>query len=202
MMMKSRSDRGMLIGLTGLAGSGKSTAAAELEAGGFIRLRFAGPLKDMMRALLVAGGASEAEARDMIDGDLKEVPVEILCGTTPRHGMQTLGTEWGRHLIGKGLWVNLTMTRALQLVEAGRNVVIDDVRFPDEAEAIRTAGGVVWRLTGRGGIAGGHASEGQQFPCDAIIPNGGTRKLLSALIMRAVFLFGPPTIEGDARPQS
>jgi hypothetical protein len=49
------------------------------------QVKFAGPLKSMCMAL----GLTEAH----IEGHLKEVPCELLCGQTPRHAMQTLGTE-------------------------------------------------------------------------------------------------------------
>jgi hypothetical protein len=56
----------IILGLSGLAGSGKSTAAMHLVKNrGWARVRFAGPLKDMCRAL----GLSE----DEIEGSLKEV---------------------------------------------------------------------------------------------------------------------------------
>jgi hypothetical protein len=61
----------MTVALTGLAGSGKSTAALHLvNRHGFERVRFAGPLKAMVRAL----GLTDRE----IDGDLKEVPCGLL----------------------------------------------------------------------------------------------------------------------------
>lgn len=56
-----------VIGIAGLARSGKSTAAAHLVKNhGFVRVRFADPLKAMARAL----GLNEEE----VDGDLKEKP--------------------------------------------------------------------------------------------------------------------------------
>ena len=88
----------MIIGLTGLAGSGETTVARHLMGmHGFVRHRMAEPLKSMLKAL----GLTEQQ----IDGDLKEVPCELLGGKTPRHAMQTLGTEWGRDLISQNLWV-------------------------------------------------------------------------------------------------
>jgi hypothetical protein len=78
-----------LIALTGYAGSGKSTLADILACEhGFTVVKFAGPLKAMLRAL----GLDERE----IEGDLKEQPCQLLAGHTPRRAMQTLGTEWGR----------------------------------------------------------------------------------------------------------
>lgn len=154
-----------LIAFTGLAGSGKSTAAKHLvDTLGFQRIRFAGPLKDMMRAL----GLTEAG----IEGDCKEVPCELLGGKTPRHAMQTLGTEWGRDLICQDLWIR-AFNAALTKVPEGVPVVVDDCRFPNEADAIVAAGGVLVRVVrpGAGAGAAGHSSEGQQLPAIGEIQN-------------------------------
>ena len=158
----------MIIGLTGLAGSGKSTAARYLvEKHGFTLVKFAGPLKSMMRAL----GLGDRE----IEGDLKEAPLAVLNYKTPRYAMQTIGTEWGRELIGENLWVNVAMAGAEIVLRDGGRVVIDDCRFSNEADAVRHAGGSIVRLVRSGsGIAGGHSSEGQALPCDYTIENNDT----------------------------
>lgn len=163
-----------LIAFTGLAGSGKSTAAQHLvKTHGFTRLRFAGPLKDMMRAL----GLTEAE----IEGDRKETPCELLGGKTPRYAMQTIGTEWGRDLIASDLWIR-AFNAALAKVPEGVPVVVDDCRFPNEADAIVAAGGVLVRVVrpGAGAGAAGHSSEGQQLPAVETIDNTGPVAMLLA----------------------
>ncbi|EHJ97684.1 AAA family ATPase [Agrobacterium tumefaciens] len=141
-----------VIALTGLAGSGKSTASKYLvEKHGYQLVKFAGPLKDMLRAI----GLSEAQ----IEGELKEEPCEWLQGATPRHAMQTLGTQWGRTCIGPSFWIELWVRRVNLIIAEGGRVVVDDCRFPNEADEVRKLGGVVWRIVGRGGIAGSHESE-------------------------------------------
>ena len=132
--------RGRLLGLAGRAGCGKSTIAQALVDRGLAqRVRFAGPLKDG----LVAMGLS----REQVDGALKETPSHLLCGATPRHAMQTLGTEWGRNMIGPDVWVRLTMHRVDDLLASGVNVIIDDVRFDNEAKAIRERDGQLITLS-------------------------------------------------------
>lgn len=132
----------MIVGFTGFRRSGKDTAAAALMANGFIRVSFAGPLKSMLAELLLIQGVSSEKVTAMIDGDLKEVSSQFLNGRSPRHAMQTLGTEWGRDLIAPDLWVSAAMRTA-----AGYpNVVFTDVRFPNEVDAIHTHGGVVIRV--------------------------------------------------------
>ncbi len=49
----------------------------------------------------------DAATEDKIEGSLKAKPCSLLAGKTPRHAMQTLGTEWGRNCIGDGFWINL-----------------------------------------------------------------------------------------------
>lgn len=141
-----------LIVLSGLAGSGKSTIAAELERSGYTIVKFSAPLKDMMRAV----GLSDRE----IEGDLKELPSHLLCGKSPRYAMQMLGTEWGRQLIGEDFWVSAWQQSVRAVLEQGGKVVTDDCRYGNELDAALDLGGTPIRLIRRGaGIAGSHSSE-------------------------------------------
>ena len=167
----------MIIALTGYAGSGKSTAAKHLvDRHGFTLVKFAGPLKSMLRCL----GLGDRE----IEGDLKEQPHPVLNYKTPRYAMQTLGTEWGRGIVGESIWVKTAMRRAFDALDAGAaGVVVPDVRFLNEAAAIRQAGGVVWRMQRDGaGIAGNHASEAgiPDEMVDRLIVNNGDIDQLEA----------------------
>lgn len=128
----------MLIGICGRAASGKSTVADHLISQGFVRVKFAGPLKDMLRAI----GLPERA----IEGDLKTTPMRILGYRTPRFAMQTLGTEWGRKIMGDGFWTGLLEARANKLLAHGLHVVCDDMRFPNEVEAIRNMGGRIIKV--------------------------------------------------------
>ena len=150
-----------IILLTGPAGSGKSAVARWMQTHGYTVLRFADPLKEMLRAFGLG--------QNHTDGEWKEIPCDRLCGKTPRHAMQTLGTEWGRNLIGPDIW-----TRAWQrrVSTALGNIVVDDCRFPNEVEAAREIGNTtVVRLNRVGaGIPGSHVSE-QPLPCDFEVDN-------------------------------
>ena len=84
--------------------------------------------------------------------DAKAV-IDDSFGVTPRHMMQTLGTEWGRHMIDGDIWV-----KAFARLNAGMCVIVPDVRFENEAALVREHG-VLIHLTGRGGIEGNHVSE-------------------------------------------
>jgi hypothetical protein len=163
----------MIIGFSGRMGCGKTTAAKYLVANyNFRRVRFAGPLKAMMAAL----GLSQEE----IEGSLKETPCDLLCGKTPRWAMQSIGTEWGRDMIGSELLVN-----AWHRARIGHElVVVDDVRFENEAAAIKSAGGVLVRIrrdnTDDSRLV--HASEQQIFVCDEMWVNNSTPTALYAAV--------------------
>jgi hypothetical protein len=167
----------MIIGLTGLAGAGKSTAARWLSIHhGFVRRPMAYRLKSMIGVLGVD--------TDILDGDAarKEMPHSDLNGLTPRHAMQTLGTEWGRKCMGENFWVDLWMRDAKRV----KNVVCDDVRFQNEVDAIRSLGGLIVKVERPCAgckINPGHASEqAHLLPFDRVVSNDGYQdKLYTAL---------------------
>ena len=165
----------MIIGFCGPIGAGKTLAAHRLiQHHGFARVRFADPLKSMLRAL----GLSAMQT----DGVDKETPCDLLGGRTPRHAMQTLGTEWGRQCIGPDLWVRAWA----RVVEQSRGVdiVADDVRFENEAVAIRARGGVIVRVVRPGAWPGpsAHASEKGGFRADLTLKNDGDVAALATAV--------------------
>lgn len=167
---------GRLICFTGPAGCGKSTAADALESVGWVRVKFADPLKNMLRAFYWSCGLRDEgyiEAR--IEGDMKEEPDPFLCGRTPRHAMQTLGTEWGRSCISENLWVNAWKEQVGQYLQAGVDVVSDDCRFENEAEMVRRLGGRVVQIIGRDkGVKADHASERFSLTADMKVANASS----------------------------
>jgi hypothetical protein len=115
-----------IIGLTGKAGAGKDSVADYLVAAhGFIKLSFASPIKAGLNAMF--GWTDE----DWANRAWKE-RVQPLLGKSPRQLAQTLGTEWGRQTVYNDIWVDATLTAAPRF----KRVVIADVRFDNEAEAI------------------------------------------------------------------
>lgn len=125
----------VVLGLAGRKSSGKSAVCNRLVAEyGAVKSSFADPLKKMLRTI----GLTD----DQLWGALKETPDhDTLLGQTPRHAMQTLGTEWGRKLISPDLWARLWLK--LEAVERPTFMVIEDVRFDNEVAAIRQLGGIV-----------------------------------------------------------
>lgn len=133
-----------LIGIAGPARAGKDTLANCLLnnlSDDWTRSSFADPIKEMLR---VIGVDCSDEAKAVIDERF---------AVTPRHMMQTLGTEWGREMVYGGIWV-----KAFEHMNAGKCVIVPDVRFENEATLVREYG-VLIHLTGRGGIEGNHVSE-------------------------------------------
>lgn len=124
----------MYIGFCGPEGAGKSTAAN--QAADLLSCPitpFAAPLKRMLEALGVPHANLYGTPYD------KEQPLSLLCGKSARQAMQSLGTEWGRQQIADGFWLNAWRVLAQQAGHA----VADDVRYPNEAEAVRQLGGKV-----------------------------------------------------------
>ena len=145
-----------IIGLYSPApGSGKSTIAQFLRDEGYHVNSFAGPLKNMTAALFESAGYSYAQAWNMVNNKDMIVPT---LGFRSRTIQQRLGTEFGRMVMGEDFWVNIWQAKA----RCYAKVVADDVRFPNEAEAIKEMGGQMWYIS-RPSITNKetHASEGQ-----------------------------------------
>lgn len=169
-----------LIGLAGPAGAGKSTVAAILKRRYGARVvPFAQPLKRMLRSL----GVPHAS----LYGADKERPLDVLCGRSARHAMQTLGTQWGRECIDANLWL-VAWAAAVNALPAGSIVIADDLRFPNEAALIKASGGLVLRVARPGlvPIAGSHASETADFPADATVINNTSVRRLAEIVVSVV----------------
>lgn len=126
-----------LILIHGLKTAGKSLLAAPLmDKLGFERVKMAGPLKNMVRSLLRDAGVAETLIEDYVEGSRKEEVIPQLSksqDTSARYLMMTLGDEW-RNLHGKDLWVNIARGKIRQLLDAGHDVVVDDIRYLFELE--------------------------------------------------------------------
>lgn len=168
----------MIIGLVGRARSGKDSVANVLcEEYGYQRERFAGPLKDMLRTLLRAAGCPSHCLEYWIEGGGKELSCPYLMGRTPRHAMQTLGDQWGRQLIHADLWAGIGAQRAPD------NGLFADVRYLNEAAAIRRHGGKIVRITRPCAdiLPATHTSESEldSISCDYHLANVGTLENLA-----------------------
>ena len=114
----------MLIGLTGRAGAGKDTVADILVATfRYHKYSMAKPLKDIAE---IFGFTKDQLYKN------KEV-VDEFWGITPRSFLQMVGTDLFRTHWRSDVWVKLAEKNTRPLLESGRNVVIPDIRFDDEA---------------------------------------------------------------------
>lgn len=171
----------MIIGLTGLAGSGKDTVRTYLEERqAFAGLAFADPIRAMLSTLFQQVGASDEWMTDRL---LKEGTIPAL-GTSYRHLAQTLGTEWGRS-VAYDFWLRIAQARVAAMLDMGvKCVVISDVRFKNEADWIRSIGGHVWRVD-RPGLEPVrlHSSELiSHITPDRVIANNGSVKDLHQFV--------------------
>lgn len=169
-----------LVAFAGYAQAGKDTAAAALIAEGWERISFAEPMRDAMAALdpIVSAHAGITRYTDAVAehgyDEAKGKYTEI------RRLMQRLGTEVGRELFGQDFWVE----RAMAQVKPGGRYVITDCRFPNEAEAVRAAGGLVVRIRRPGtGPVNDHRSDTgvDDLAVDFEIVNDGTVGELQAM---------------------
>jgi hypothetical protein len=171
----------MLVGISGKKNTGKTTVAARLTgAYGFSSVSFADPMKEGLATIFgVDVSVFHSQA-------LKEVPLPELLGVSPRHLMQTLGTEWGRTCVSPTMWVRLLSRK---VVATTGHVVVPDVRFDDEAQAIIKLGGVIWGVEGHhGAVDDRHVSEAGVSPSlvHLAIPNNGSIEELHILIDEAL----------------
>ena len=139
----------MIIGICGFQGSGKDTIADYLQnIYGFKRDSFAATLKDAVAAVfgwdreLLEGRTRESRIwREQVDPWwAKRLNMPNL---TPRLVLQKWGTEVARKSWHDDIWIASLENK---LTRAHNDIVITDVRFPNEIEAVRNAGGIVIRV--------------------------------------------------------
>lgn len=179
-----------LIGLYSPAPAcGKTTVAGYLSGHGFRIVPFAESLKRMAFVFLTELGLTDS----MIEHHLfhaKEARIDAFgLNITARHICQTLGTEWGRSCIHPDVWLHCWQRKAQQNMDRGIDVVVDDVRFPNEAELIRRLGGEVWCIERPAVLrTTSHASEGSldNFVFDRRIVNDGSPLELYAQVKTRV----------------
>ena len=139
----------MIIGVCGFIGSGKDTIADYLvNFHEFRRDSFANSLKDAVsavfgwdRTLLEGRTKAAREWREEVDpwwAERLSMPT-----LTPRWVLQYWGTEVCRKSFHDDIWIASLENK---LRTSKDNVVISDVRFPNEVAAIKKAGGLVIRV--------------------------------------------------------
>ena len=165
----------MIVGFVGFIGSGKDTAADYLvNFHGFRRDSFANTLKDAVANVfgwdrtLLEGRTAEARAwREEVDtwwAERLNMP-----NLTPRWILQYWGTEVCRQGFHDDIWIASVENKMRKTTD---NIVISDVRFPNEIKAIHNAGGIViWVQRGdlpSWHIMAGKANNGDVFAAEKL----------------------------------
>jgi len=120
-----------------IPGCGKTTAANFLvDNFQFQKLSFAAIMNDMLAPLLAA---FNYDITEVDQPQAKNLPLERIPGQPSlRLLKQTLGTEWGRKIVDKHIWVAAMESKLNRLldIDIDTNIVIDDMRFPNELEML------------------------------------------------------------------
>ena len=127
----------VLIGIIGNKRVGKSTFSDYIvKKYNFRTYAFADPIKDGAKIMF---NLSE----EQVNGDLKEV-VDDRWGFTPRQILQKLGTDCCRKTFGNDIWIKRMKIWYLKNIKD--NIVISDIRFPNEAKAVTEMGGILVKI--------------------------------------------------------
>jgi len=166
-----------IIAFAGKKGSGKDTAVSLLTGSEeYHNVKFAGPIKAMLRALLEYMGFDESAINMYLEGILKEEPLETWGGKSTREIMQSLG-DYLREIDPDFL---LNCFREASL--GHEKVSCDDVRKQNECDLINELGGKVARICGRyGSDEDNHSTEAsiEHLDVDFEIDNTGNMQYLS-----------------------
>lgn len=176
-----------IIGFTGNKGSGKSEAARQLvnhverTAYDVVNLAFADKIKDISKDVY---GLDEKQ----VNGELKE-EVDPRWAVTPREIMQSIGQSFrGIH---PETWIRYTKRRAQE--SDAHIVVIDDVRYPNEANMIEEDmnGAVIGIIRPGNDVEDDHESETQlqkhwdEMTTETIVNDGTIEELRDYVVSYA-----------------
>lgn len=134
----------VVIGLSGFAGSGKSTIAEYLvRQHGFTRLSFATAVKDITAATF-GWERTRLEGATPQDRIWREEPDPFWSSRmgrpfSPRVALQYIGTDVFRTHVLPSIWYDIVISKIQNLGPTAK-VVVDDVRFVNERTALREVG--------------------------------------------------------------
>lgn len=131
----------MIAAISGKRGAGKDAIADVLvKEFGFWRIGLADPMK---RFLL----HEEVFTKEQLFGPSENrEEVDPRWNKSARQALQTLGTEWGRNFC-EDLWIQILIRDAQRIQKLeGKNIVVTDIRFSNELEALDKAGARLVRV--------------------------------------------------------
>lgn len=133
----------MLIAITGHKFSGKSTVARLLgNATGYEVVSFADKLKDIT-CVLSGCTREQLEDYDFKENELVPDYLQPYClnaeKPTFRAFLQHFGSEVMRG-VNDNIWIDCTLSNC------GKDAIISDCRFPNEAKAVKARGGIVIKV--------------------------------------------------------
>ena len=148
-----------LIGISGKAGSGKSLFAKLLQRSDeeYKIVNFADKLKEICSLLsglsIESFNKQRSKTLDMpVVWDKHRSPTPAyneIDKMTVRQFMQLVGTDALRDNVHEDIWVNALFAdyRPIKITSSNPKWIVADVRFPNEAEAIKKRGGILIRLS-------------------------------------------------------
>ncbi len=174
-----------IIAFTGSMGSGKSTAVEEVielatnNRHKVVNLKFAQPLYDI---------------QNFVYDRISQVYIPPATQQKDRKLLQWLGTEWGRTQIKDSIWIDLWQAEVARLSNMGVDIITcDDVRFENEAQAIKNLDGLLIKLVSsrseqridtKAGIARHKSEDGiSDENVRYVIENDGTRDDLRSSLL-------------------
>jgi hypothetical protein len=177
----------MIIGLSGYAQSGKDTVAGMLIGlHGYKNVAFANNIRKLLYEMdpYINDGNPVFRLQDLVDSRGWDEAKTIAPET--RRLLQDLGVG-ARELFGQDFWVE----QVLKNINPADRIVITDVRFQNEAEAIKKQSGQIWRVNRPGvGPVNNHISETDMdlWDWDAVITNNNDNDMQSLINQIKVLL--------------
>jgi hypothetical protein len=205
-----------IIGIGGRARAGKDTAAKTLVQNGYVRIALADALKEFVSQSLEIpieyfqrDDLKDKPFYTSIQLYVNEIILllEDFCRLTgkdantinwatipqtanfknPREALQFIGTELGRNIIDKDIWLKEFQKRAAK----EEFVVVTDMRFQNEREFIKDLGGTLVKVNRKAVEESGdtHSSEnnlGTDSEYDVVMDNDGTLEELEQKVVQTL----------------
>ena len=149
------------------------------------REAFAKPLKEGIGKVVFALTDTQ------LYGNTEEkTTIDPFWNLSPRTILQRAGTDAMRHVFGGGIWAKALIRRCQDI---NSSIIVTDVRFPEEAEAIRILNGILVRChrnVGYSPTEDGHPSEtalDNYVGWDYVLNNNGSVYDLAKQVQEIVY---------------